>query len=489
MAIAGPRRGMAAFTAGNAVSQAAALLRYMLLARLLGPFELGLAATLILTSQFFEQITDAGLDRFLIQSREGNRASVGRAVHLIIILRGFTLGGAIALSAPLLARFFHHPELVDSLRILAVAPAIAGFTHFDYRRVQRHHQFGPEGILTCVSELFSLAALLTAALLTRNHVTIAFALIARAMVQVAMSHYLAKRPYRIGMPGVHAAAMAAFGMPLVFNGVLLFLGGQGDRLIIGSQLGPTDLGHYSAIILLIFYPATILSRQIQSLSLPVIAATRSDPAARAREIALLGGQAVLLAILMAAGFALVAPAAVPIIYGSRFAAPALLIAGVGMLQAARFVRLWPTTVSLAAGKSGNLLVNSIVRLIAFPLAILLAPHWGLMGIVAGFTIGEFIAFAASMVLLHRVGLGRPARDWSRIALLGLSFAAVAALMLAEADRSGWWLMAGAILSLLAVLWLATWERPAIAALWGFVLRWIAAARRRIDRRGMPRGDR
>ena len=84
MTMAAARRGMMAFTIGNAVSQGSALLRYMLLARLLGPTQLGLAATLILTSQFFEQITDAGLDRYLIQSREGNRGSVGRAIHLAL---------------------------------------------------------------------------------------------------------------------------------------------------------------------------------------------------------------------------------------------------------------------------------------------------------------------------------------------------------------------------------------------------------------------
>ncbi|KQT31370.1 hypothetical protein ASG29_15615 [Sphingomonas sp. Leaf412] len=479
MASPAARRGMMAFTVGNAVAQAAALLRYMLLARLLGPTQLGLAATLILTAQFFEQITDAGLDRYLVQSREGNRGAVGRAIHLAIILRGLLIGGAIALSAPLIAGFFGHAGLADGLRLLALAPVIGGFVHLDYRRVQRHHHFGPEGVLTAISEIASLIALIVAALVLRSYVAIAIALVTRAAAQVALSHRLARRPYRLGLPGAHGRAMAAFGLPLVLNGVLLFLGGQGDRLIIGSRLGPTDLGHYSAIILLIFYPATILSRQLQSLHLPTLAAARNDAQAQAREIASVGGQAVVIAILMAIGFALVAPLAVPLIYGSRFAAPALLIAIVGMLQAARFVRLWPTVVSLAAGRSGNLLVNSIVRLAAFPIALLLAPYWGLPGIVAGFIAGEFVAFAASMLLLHRGGLGRPAQDWSRIALLGVCFVAVAGLVAGTTQGRTDWLVAGIVAATAAAAWLAMRERAAIASLLDVVRRRMPGIARRI----------
>lgn len=470
---------MMSFTIGNAVAQAAALLRYMLLARLLGPTQLGLAATLILTAQFFEQVTDAGLDRYLIQSREGNRASVGRAVHLAIVLRGFLIGGAVALSAPWVAAFFHHPELANGLRLLALAPAIAGFVHLDYRRVQRHHHFGAEGRMLTAGELASLAALIVAALWLRSYLAIAVALVTRAVVQVVVSHRLARRPYRLGLPGPYARTMLAFSLPLVLNGALLFLGSQGDRLLIGSRLGPTELGHYSAVMLLIFYPAAMLSRQIQSLYLPVIAATRNDPAARTREIGAIGGQAVVIAILMAVGFALVAPVAVPLIYGTRFGVAAPLVALIAILHAARFVRLWPTTVSLATGHSGNLLVNSIVRLSAFPLALLAASKWGLAGILAGFIAGEFIAFGASMLLLHRIRLGRRGQDWSRIALLALAFGALAATVVGLAEGGGGWLAIGLALAAATIGWLATVERAALALFARFAMRRAAPLLRRL----------
>lgn len=421
-----PRRsGLKAFALGSTTAQVAALLRYALLARVLGPEQLGLAAILILASQFFEQVTDAGLDRFLVQSRVGNTRSVNAAVHALLIGRGMLLAAAMALSSALLATFFGYPALREGLLLLAVAPAIAGLAHYDYRRVQRHHSFHAEGLITTVSELASLVVIVVAALATRSFVAVALALIARSAAVVVMSHLVARRPYRLGLPRAHAPAMLAFGLPLMLNGVLLFLTGQGDRLFIGSQIGAAALGHYSATILLIYYPAAMLSRLVQSINLPTVAAARDDPAARARNIGRIAGQSVLLAMAMAGGFALLAPTVVPLIYGVRFALPALLIAAIGVLQAARFVRLWPVTVALATGHSRVVLVNSIARLVAFPLAFVFAPELGgLIGVVAAFIVAEFLAFAVSMVALERVGLGAPARDWWRLLLLAGWFAAV-----------------------------------------------------------------
>src|SRR5690242_2104402 len=66
------RRGANVYLAGAVIGQACALLRYTLLARLLGPRQLGLVATLILVSNFFELVSDTGSDRFLVQDPDGD---------------------------------------------------------------------------------------------------------------------------------------------------------------------------------------------------------------------------------------------------------------------------------------------------------------------------------------------------------------------------------------------------------------------------------
>ena len=77
------RKGSKAFLFASLTAQACALLRYILLARLLGPEQLGLAVALILTAQFFESVTDSGGDRFLVQDAQGDDPAVQRLVHLV----------------------------------------------------------------------------------------------------------------------------------------------------------------------------------------------------------------------------------------------------------------------------------------------------------------------------------------------------------------------------------------------------------------------
>ena len=85
------RRGARGYFAASAISQVCALLRYVLLARLLGPEQLGFAAALMLTGSFFDLISDTGGDRFLIQDKDGDQASAQSLVQHVLVVRGASI--------------------------------------------------------------------------------------------------------------------------------------------------------------------------------------------------------------------------------------------------------------------------------------------------------------------------------------------------------------------------------------------------------------
>lgn len=105
---------------------------------------------------------------------------------------------------------------------------------------------------------------------------------------------------------------------------------------------------------------------------------------------------------MLIGFAGVAPVAIPILYGSKFAESALVVAMIGILQTARMFRVWPSTVALGQGRSGIVLAANLSRLVAFPLAFgSVALVGGLPGMLLAFIVGELIALALGIALLNR----------------------------------------------------------------------------------------
>jgi O-antigen/teichoic acid export membrane protein len=400
------------------VAQVCALVRYTVLARLLGPEQLGLAATLVVTAQFFESISDSGSDRFLIQDLEGDSIRVQRFVQLLLASRGVLVAACLICFSGLLATFYGAPALAPAFVFLAAAPLIYGFLNLDMRRLQRHNDFQVEGVALLLSESASVLVTVIAAFATRDFTAIIYGLVTRSLVVVIVSHAMAKRRYGLGFAKEVAVRLAGFAAPLMLNGLLVFFGSQGDRLLVAKRLGAAELGHYSAVLLLIYYPSGILLRYLTAMHLPKVAASRSDPAAYNRAVDAVAGQALLVGILMSCGFTAVGPTAIAVLFGGKFVLPTLTICLVGVLQSVRFIRLWPNTVALGIGRSGIVLANNIARMIGLPAALAGASLFsGLPGMLVGLIGGEFAALAAALVMLSRQGVRPRPYDFDRFAIV------------------------------------------------------------------------
>jgi O-antigen/teichoic acid export membrane protein len=470
------RRGATAYLAASAVQQVAALLRYVLLARLIGPEQLGLAATLILTASFFDLISDTASDRYLIQDKDGDQETVQNLVQLVLAGRGVMIAAALAISAWPVSIFYKAPALAPALAILGLSPLIAGFIHLDMRRAQRDNDFRAEGVSTMASEVAGLIGTVVAAYLTHSFTAVLYGVILRSVVLVLCSHLFAQRRYRFGYSAVHGPKLARFSAPLMVTGLILFLGGQGDRVLVLRNIGFTALGHYSAVILLIYYPAAALLKYAHAIYLPLIAGARSDPVKRAEVTDTLGAQTLLLAVAMSAGFALVAPFMVGLLYGRAFSMAAPIVALIGILQAARFLVLWPTTVALAMARTTIVLANNVLRLVAWPAALVgVAITHDLYGIVSGFIFGEFIAFAVALVMLNRSEDNPMLQGFDRFAKFVGSSIAVAGWAFALMRPGLPILSALSVFSLILITWIVSSEMATIRAS-------ILSARRYIVRR-------
>ncbi|MDB5422832.1 MAG: hypothetical protein JWQ29_248 [Phenylobacterium sp.] len=455
------RKGAKVYLIASGVAQASALIRYTLLARILGPEQLGLAAALVLTAQFFDSISESGSDRFLVQ-HEDDSPRLQSFVHLVLAIRGMLTALALAAVAWPLAQLFHQPELALAMAALGLAPLITGFVNLDYRRVQRTKDFRPESAVIMISEFVGLIGTGVAVVLTHNFSAVIYGLVARALAVVVVSHIVASRPYKLAWAPEHGRVFARFALPLVFNGALLFLGSQGDRLLVGGMLGPAALGQYTAILLLISNPGAALSRFVAATHLPQFAAARANPPALLAEEEKMSGRVLLISLMATAGFAVVAPFLTPLLFGPRFAAGAELFALIGVSQSMRFLRTWPTTVAFGAGNSTIVLLNNVARLIAFPAALvgqLVAP--GLHTIVGAFVLGELAALVTGVLLLGRLQPATLAPGLVRIGLFCLVSTAIVAWAWAVEGGHTLYMAGAAVASIVTSALIVRHERPVL----------------------------
>lgn len=474
------RTGARLYFGASLVAQAAALLRYVVLARILGPQELGYAAMLVLTAQFFESITDAGADRFVVQDRDGDAPKTQGVVQLAMALRGVLIAAGLILSANVVSTLYKAPIISGALQALAFVPLVNGFINLDMRRAQRHGDFRPESYATIFGELAGVAATAAAALVVRDHTAVIYGLMARALVMLGVSHITARRAYRWALGEAEVRRFGTFATPLFINGVFLFFGSQGDRLMVGGGLGPTALGHYSAILLLIFYPTSAVSRFVMGMHLPLVAAARDNQEQARLGAERLAGQILLLAVAAAIGFTVVGPVFAPLLYGREFAQPLLIFATLGVLQAARLLRFWPTTLALGSGRTKVVMANNIARMVALPAAYFANVCWhSLLAIIGGFVLGELLAQAVALWLLARSspdGIASGARRTITFVLISAALVGCAYAV----ESQAWLPLAGCFalgVGLLAML--AVHERRVLAEVWGQIRTRISPFGRRM----------
>ncbi len=386
------------------VGQLFALARNVLVARLLGPEEFGIAAIIILTINFLDTFSNAGPQNLLVQAKDEDARPLLAAAHSVTLARGVMTAALLLVLGPALSDIFGLRAGWLAILGLALASFAGGFLHRGVRMVQREGNFRPEAINLMLADAASLAVAVGVAVLTRSHLAIVAGLLARSVVLAGASHLLTRTPYRFNWDRAYLQRFWSFGWPLLINGPLLFLAAQADRLFISREIGPVALGIYSAILVLVASPSSALLKWLGTIYIPPLAKFYHQHGdLRAKGVVYeFTVASLIMGLVMVVGFAFLGPLAVSILYGAKYHATAQLIGLIGFLQVLRFLRAWPSTISLSLGASGGILASTIVRLLTLPIGYAgLVLIGGLQGLVIGFVVGEAVTLLISLAIINR----------------------------------------------------------------------------------------
>lgn len=463
--------GAVTLTAGRGVGQAAAFLRNVVIARAIGPADLGIAATFGMTLSFLEQLSTIAVDRLLVQAPDGDEPAFQGAAHLSQAIRGALLSLVLFALAWPLARVFGNPEALPAYHALALVPLLRGFIHLDTKRYQREYRFGADVIVDVVPNLVTaLAAWPIARLLGDYHAVLVVVLLTTGL-QVAMSHTLAERPYRWAMDREHARKIFAFGWPLMINGMLLFCIMEGDQFVIasgesvfGNPFSKADLGSYSVAAGVALAPGVIVT-SASAVMFPAMSKAQNDRETFSRRYDLMIEAIALVSALFAAFFVAQGALLIDLFYGSKYALAGVLIAWLGVGQTFRFLRIAPALAAMATGDTRCMMYTNLVRWLGFAGAVVAAALGAdIVVIAASAAGGEVLSlFAAYLWLRTRqaIPIGRGVRAAALLfASAGLGAAAV---VLGGPDAPAWLRVTLGALAVAGAGGLAIGFQPRIAA--------------------------
>lgn len=383
------------------ISEAAALARSAILARMIGGDELGRAMVLMLVLRLAEMISDVGIERFLMQHPGRVTPRLLAALHGAAVLRGLGMAAVLVALALPMAASLQGGASAATYAALAFAPLLRGLLHLDYRLAEREFRLAPMAIVEGGAVLAMLAALPLALMVWGDHRAMLVVVVVQAGAQAGLSHLIAGARYRVVFDRALLGRVLGFGGPLVLNAALMFLTFQADRLIVAGWYGWTAVAVYGVALQLATLPAQIAGRAAGSLLAPRLRGTSGavlSALARKALLAHLG-----LGLVFAAGFALAAPPAIALVYGAAFRPDPGLALALGLAAGARILRTPLSQLAVAIGRTGDPARANLWRAGA------LAPALGaaalglpLTAIAAAAALGEAAATARALHLARAV---------------------------------------------------------------------------------------
>jgi O-antigen/teichoic acid export membrane protein len=386
--------------ATQVLCEGSALLRNIVIARLIGADEMGLAVALALGIRIFEMAGELGLDRLLVQVEKETLDATRRAVHLLQLVKGWSVAGVAALLAIPVCLALDPAINPAWFALAAVSIAVRGSANWDYRERQRYGEFLPALVVEGGSNLIAVLAAIPLALWTRDYSALVWVSLLQASAFFALSHAVASRPLRVGFDRALLARCVRYGAPIALNGALMFLALQGDRLIAAVHFPAAELARFALAAQLALLPALIGARYVLTSELPRFAALARQPHGFEGHLAGQLTRVTVVASLGVVGLGLCGNLLVEILYGSEYRISGevfwLLAAAAGL----RLIRAVPSTALMALERTRLLLLGNLPRLLILPIALIaVANGGGLVAVVACGAVGEALCLVVALIAL------------------------------------------------------------------------------------------
>ncbi|MCB1511024.1 MAG: oligosaccharide flippase family protein [Hyphomicrobiaceae bacterium] len=388
---------------GFAIAQACSFLRNAIIGHALAPHDFGIAASITMTLQLCETLSDLGADRLIVQAEDGEDPALMASAHTLLIARGAVTALALYLLAQPMTGLFRIPDARWAFELIAAVPLLKSLTHLDMRRRQRHLENLPFLLTEVLPQILVLAAALPVIWLTRNYAAVVWLALAQAVSATLISHAVAQRRYGIGFDFDHLQRLWRFGWPIWLSAIPLVAVYQGDRIIVGSLGGMEALATYTAAFMMTMVPGLLAAKVGHALMLPLLSEARPDAKQFITRVTTLGAITAGASLLYLMVFAGIGGLLVRLAFGSAYAGLDALILALAGMWALRMIQAVPGMALLSVGTTRPLLVAGIIRATALgPAYVAAATGYGAIGVAVVGIAGELASLVYVVWAMGRV---------------------------------------------------------------------------------------
>jgi len=379
----------------------------IVLARMLVPQEFGLVALATVFVTYVDVVADLGVGQAVIYFRDRPGAVAAATVCSTVVGALFCVLTLAA--APAVGAFFDERAAEPLVRVLAWSLFFGAVGSVAQAVLRRDLRFRTLGLVTVAQSLTVAVVSIVLVLQGRGPVSLVVGTLAGAVVG-ALVAWTAVSPHR-GIPwsfsSADVRAVLGYGLPLAGGVLLAKLVADVDYLIVGRELGTTELGIYTLafrvpemlIVNVFFVLATV--------TFPLYTRAGSDPPRLRRGYLTSVRLQSTYGLVAGAGLAVTAGVSVPVVLGERWAAATVPMALLAGYAAFRSLGAGANDVYKAMGRPRTTLAVAAVRLAVLTPVLIVSSRWGIVGIAAAQLIcAAVFSFFMQSLAVRLVGLSR-----------------------------------------------------------------------------------
>ena len=379
------------------ITQIAAWLSTLVVAKLLTPEDYGLVGMAAVYLGLLTMLSEAGLGTTVVAMRDlrGARLAQMHTLAMIVGVVGFVV--SCILAAPL-ATFFDAPALRWVVIALSANFVIMSIRTVPQAALQRQLRFGRVALLDGANSLVTAATAVTLAFAGFRY----WALVIAALVGsvVASSIALASHPIGLRRPDLHELRDALrVSRDIIVASIAWYVFQNADFFVAGKLLGAAALGAYTFAWNLAYSVVEKVTGLVTGVTSSIFSAAKHDTALLRRYLTQITGVLALALLPATAGLALVAEDMLAIV-GDKWRAAVVPLRLLVLYAGVRSLTPILSQALTITGDTRYTMKRSIVAAIVLPIAFVVGARWGIVGIAAAWIVAH--APVVMVPLLRRV---------------------------------------------------------------------------------------
>lgn len=360
------------------------LAQISILARFLDPSAFGLMALVMVVIGFSQAFLDMGISNAIIHKQEITHEQLS-TLYWVNVLAGMVLFAVVCAVAPLVASFYHEPELIPLTILVGVTFLIQPFGQQFMVLWQKEMRFAEMAKIDIINKLVSLIVSVWLAYDGYGVYALVYGAIAGVVVQTLQFMILGLQEHKPSFVFRMAEIkeFMSFGAYQMGERTINYFNSQVDTLLIGKLLGAEALGIYSIAKQLIMRPAQIFNPIITKVTFPVMAKIQDDTV-RLKNIYLKT-----IHYLSSVNFPIytlmivLAPELVMVLFGDKWMDAVPIVQILSIYGALRSTGNPIGSLLLAKGKAKLGFYWNLGLFFYVPLGVYVSSQWGLIGVSWG----------------------------------------------------------------------------------------------------------